>query len=140
MRGIGTKTGIAVEIGEENHVARIIDATVVNPDLQPCQTWNTATKGLEGIAHRLDRCGALFRCFSGHVPHDDMTNGAGGGNGIGHARTPEMGGVSGTGPLVQRSRILPAKRNVINHVNQKTFLQISQERKPMRHPLDKMHL
>lgn len=109
MRRISLKAGLTVEIGHENHVTRIVDAAVVDPDLEAHQTGDPTPQSLEGIADDLDRRGALFCCVTGHIPHDDMANRAGLVTGIGHQETPEIGGANMFGARMRDRSILHAK-------------------------------
>lgn len=96
MRRIGLKASLTIEVGNQDHVARIVDAAVVDSDLEAYQTWDAAPQSLEGIADDLDRGRTLFCCVSGHIPHDDVADRAGLVAGIGHVRSPENDGTNGS--------------------------------------------
>lgn len=96
MRRIGLKASLTVEVGDEDHVARIVDAAVVDPDLEASQPGDPAPQSLEGIADDLDRGRTRFCCVSRHIPHDDVADRAGLVAGIGHVRSPENDGTNGS--------------------------------------------
>lgn len=139
MGGVGAQTGSAIEVGHENHVAGVVDTTAVNPDVEPRKTGDLAAQSLEGMTHGLDRGRTIFWRIACDIPHDDVPNGTRGEKGSGHGRAPETDDLRGSRPRAPWSGILPVNINVINHVNQKTFLQVVQDRQIAELPLAKMH-
>src|SRR6218665_1604241 len=74
MKRVGIQRFLRVELGIQQHIAGIVDSTVVDTDLQRQQARNQPAQGLELSTQEIDVPLAFRTWTATDVPHDDVLN------------------------------------------------------------------